>query len=427
MGARIQQDVHLCDLARPAKGLAHSITMLGVVFCLLVYYFTVFFQAFVSFKNTRPLLDYGSLYASIYAWVHHLNPYLTYPLTYNPWLALRGLFTHAVNLNPPASLYLFRPIIALEPRTSLDWWTLFSACVFIFSLVLIVRANPHPALRQRILLVLGMAGVWYTFELGQVYMLLLLLTTVAWLAFRKKSLILAGLPIGLLCAFKPSFLVWPVLLVLARHRKAGISALATFAAVTLAPLASANGLELYRQWEAACRHFNGFALSYNSSIVAMLSRLDPYTGVSHNFRDIGCGLTVVFLMALAWIAFRKAPDVFRTSEIALVASILAGPVSWAGYTVVLIPMLYERRMNALTRIGWIILCIPLAAVFWAAGGSVLSFKLLGAPYFYGLVLIGTSLIHELYGKQEERLAVSAREPAEADTPAPLGVEAAATL
>lgn len=404
---------NLRDLANRSNDWPRTLPLLGAAFCLLVYYFTIIFQTLASFKSPLPLFDYGSLYASVYAWVHHLNPYLDYPLTYHPALDVRGMFVPAVNLNPPVSLYLFRPIIAVGPIASAELWALVSVCLFIVSVALIIRANPNPALRTRILLVLGMGGVWYTFELGQMYMVLLLLTVIAWLAFRRNAFVTAGLAIGILCALKPTFLVWPVLLILSRHRKAGISAFLTFATASVLPLASGDGVELYRLWAAACKGFRGIPLPSNSAIVAMFARLDPYTGITHYYRDLGYALTIIMLLAVAWIAFNKAPDVYRTSEIALIVSLLAGPVSWTGYTVVLIPMLYERQLNALMRIGWIILCIPLHVLAWIALSSPAQFAIAGSPYFYGLVLIGASLTYELYQKQQERLVLS---PVEAPVP-----------
>lgn len=399
MRKKLQQAIHLCDLgdlASPNNDWRHTGPLVGVGFCLLVYYVTLFSQALLSFENPLPFFDFGSLYASVYAWVHHMNPYLDYPLTYKVPLDVSGKYVPSINLNPPISLYLFRPLVAFGPITSAELWATISLLLLCISLILVIRANPNPAFRSRILLILGMAGIWETFEAGQVYMILLLLTVVAWLSFRKNNFITAGIAIGILCALKPNFLVWPVLLILARHRKAGISAIMTFATASVFPLMFRDGLQLYRQWIDTCRKFNGIGLISNSSIVAMFMRLDPYLGTTHHFRDMGYAVTIVMLLAIAWITWRTSPEVFRTSEIALVVSLLAGPLTWLGYTIVLIPMLYERRLNTLIRVGWVILCIPMPVLAWIAVGSRAQIAIMGAPYFYSLVLIGTALLWELY-------------------------------
>ncbi len=399
MRKKLQQAIHLSDLgdlASPHNDWRHIGPLVGAAFCLLVYYLAIFFEAMASFYSLRQLRDFGSFYASVFAWSHHLNPYLAYPLTFDIYLDIRGLFVRSVNLNPPISLYVLRPLVALGPIASRELWTLVSACLFCVCIILVVRANPNPALRTRILLALGMAGVWTTFLQGQVYMVLLLLTVVAWLSFRKNNFITAGIAIGLICALKPDFLIWPVLLILARHIKAGISALLTFATASMVPIMFGNGALLYRQWLAACRHYNGLETTGSSAIIAMFARLDPYLGITHHFRDVGFALTIIFLTAITWRVMRKAPDVFRVSEVALVATLLVGPISWVGYTVVLIPMLYERRLNALMRIGWVVLCIPFFTVPRIAESSTMHFMILGSPYFYGLALIAAALMRELY-------------------------------
>jgi Glycosyltransferase family 87 len=412
MHATSQREIHLRDLrelAKPTNDWAKVGPPLGVAFCLLIYYITVFTQALLSFSSTIPFLDYGSLYASVYAWAHRLNPYLNYPLTNDPKLGVRGLFVHAVNLNPPISLYMFRPIVAVGPIASVELWTLVSVCLFCMSLILVIRANPNPALRTRILLTLGMAGVWYTFQLGQIYMILLFITAIAWWSFKKNDFAIAGIAIGILCALKPTFLIWPVLLILARHIRAGISAILTFAALSMVPLVFGDGVRIYRQWFTACQHFNGIGLPGNSAIMVMFMRLDPYRGITHNFRDIGVAVTIVFLLAIAWCVWRRAPEICKTSEVALVASLLAGPVSWVGYTVVLIPMLYEKRLNSLMRVGWVLLCIPLFLVIGTADSSPVHYVLMGSPYFYGIALIATPLIYDLYRAQTNRQTLSKAE------------------
>jgi alpha-1,2-mannosyltransferase len=401
----------LRDLNNRSTDWTHALPLLGAVFCLLIFYAAIFLEAMLSFTPGRGLHDYACLYTSVYAWAHHLNPYLAYPLILHNSLGIRGLYMQAVNLNPPVSLYLFRPLLFADPYAGDQVWTVVLVLSFAVSLALIVRANPNPALRIRILMILGMAGVWFTFDMGQIYMFLLLLIVVSWLSFKKNNFLLAAVSIGLLCALKPNFLVWPVLLILARHRKAGVSAILTFATISAVPLVLGDGIQLYRLWYAACKSFRGISLPGNSSIVAMLSRLDPYTGITHYYRDAGYALTIFMLLAVAWIAFSKRPDIYRASEIALIISLLAGPVSWVGYTVVLIPMLYERQLSSVMRISWIILCIPSFALYWIALNSPLQFALLGSPYFYGIVLIGASLFYELYRNQEDRLV-----PSEAKVP-----------
>ena len=404
MRLRFQSEIRLGDLgdlANRSNDWARTVPLLGVVFCLVVYFAAIFFEAMLSFNRGVRLHDYDGIYGSLFAWSHHMNPYLVYPFTPRGGLNIRGLYVWTVNLNPPISLYLFRPIVVLGLSASAQTWTIVSVLLFVASLALIVRANPNPYLRTRILMVLGMTAVWQTFREGQIYMILLLLATIAWLALKKSNLLIAGVSIGLLCALKPNFLVWPVLLVLARHRKAGISAVVTVAAVSMVPLVFGNGVQLYRLWAEACKGFKGFELPANSAIPAMFARLDPYNASHHFYGDVGYALAIGLLLFAAWLAWQRAPDTLRTSGVALIVTLLVGPISWVGYTVVLVPMLYERQLNALMRIGWVILCIPMVVLYYISTSSSLLFILMGSPYFYGIVLIGATIVHEVYQEREE--------------------------
>ena len=197
--------------------------------------------------------------------------------------------------------------------------------------------------------ILGMGGVWYTFQLGQIYTILLLLTTAAWLSLWKRKWVAAGIFIGAVCAVKPNFLVWPVLLVVGRSRKAGYAAIAATVALSSIPLIS-QGPFIFGQWITACRRFNGFELPSNSSFLAMFSRAGrPGWGVA---------ITVLMLVIVTGWMMADRHEPLYISEVGILASLFAGPISWLGYTIMLIPVLYNRRMDTLTRIGCVILCIP---------------------------------------------------------------------
>lgn len=78
---------------------------------------------------------------------------------------------------------------------------------------------------------------------------------------------------------------------------------------------------------------------------------------------------------------------------------------------VLIPMLYQRQLNAVKRMGWIILRILSFVLYWIALNFPTESALLGSLYFYGIALIGGLLFYDLYLKQEKRLVPSGAEMA----------------
>jgi len=348
-------------------------------------------QAILSFDPSRNLWDYGSLYASAAKANLHTNPYSDDPVVfrvrdfdhYGPETPLQGRNVAAINLNPPVLLYPFRLLAKLPPRDSFNAWTALSVALFLASLMLVLDMYPERKLRIRLLWILSLAGLWYTFQAGQIYTVLLFGTALAWWCLRKQKYIAAGIAIGVICAIKPPFLIWPGLLIAGSSKKTGFTVIAAALGFSAIPLAL-QGPIIYQQWIAACRNFNGYELEGNSSLLAMFSR----AGIP------GAGLAFAILMLLAtliWIFVTK-PDPLFTSEIAILASIFAGPISWIGYTIMLIPALYGKSMNTLTRVACVLLCIPVWVVLPKPAESRISYIFLTAPNFYPLAMIAISVI-----------------------------------
>lgn len=350
------------------------------------------FQSILSFDPNRNLWDYGSLYASAVKANLHVNPYGDDPLVFRvrdfdhfgPETPLQGRNVAAINLNPPVLLYPFRLLAKLPPRDSFKAWTALSVALFLASLVLVFDMYPDGKLRLRLLWILSLAGLWYTFQAGQIYTLLLFATTLALWCLCKQKFIAAGIAIGIICAIKPPFLIWPVLLIAGRSKKAGFTAIAAALGFSAIPLALQGPL-IYQQWIAACRNFNGYELEGNSSLLAMFSR----AGIP----EARLAFTLLMLLAaLMWIFFTK-PDPLFISEIAILVSIFTGPISWIGYTIMLIPALYGKSMNTLTRIACVLLCIPVWLVLPRPAESRISYIFLTAPNFYPLALIAISVMY----------------------------------
>ncbi len=390
------KEINLQAFPRPARPSApwdEQIDEASFWFCALSCLLLICFQAYVSF-NVRArynLTDYGSLYASASLANLHVNPYRDHPLVFHlrdinrhgPDTPLQGTSVNAINLNPPVLLYAFRPLSRLQPVTSFVVWTYISGALFVASVLLVLRMYPAKRLRIRVLWILALGGVWYTFWLGQIYMILLFCTTLAWWALRKQKWVAAGIFIGMLCAVKPNFLVWPGLLIVGRSKKTGFTAFATTVVLSAIPLIT-QGPAIYRQWLLACRRFNGYELPGNASLLAFFSR----AGVPAS----GLVLTVLMLMAVTVWIFLAKPDALYVSEIGILASLFAGPISWLGYTILLIPVLYGKSMDAWTRIGCVLLCIPLWVILPGALTPRMTYVLFWAPNLYALLLIAFSAI-----------------------------------
>ena len=360
----------------------------SIWFCAGVFLWFVNYQALRSFNfgSQHVLTDYGSLYGSAHLANLHVNPYLDNPLVFHihdidrhgPDTPLQGSSVKAINLNPPLVLYPFRLLARLNPDQSYILWTLISAGLFLASIGLITQMYPAEKLRIRILWILAMGAVWYTFQLGQIYMVLLFLASLAWWALRKHNWLVAGISIGVICAIKPNFLVWPGLLIASKSKKTGFTAFATAGLLSAIPLLM-QGPIIYREWFAACRAFNGYELPGNASLLATFSRA--------GFPQAGFALTVLLLAAVTIWVFVIKPESLYASEIGILASLIAGPISWLGYTLMVVPALYGKSMNSFTRIGCVLLCIPVWISMANADTSRLTYILLWAPNMYAVGLL----------------------------------------
>ena len=179
-----------------------------------------------------------------------------------------------------------------------------------------------------------LAGFWITLRVGQVYMPLLLAVVGAWLLLRRGSQVTAGLLIGLLVAIKPTFGLWPLLLLLAGHWRAGSSALVCALAVSLVPLVG-SGWGIFQQWIQASLSYPGLGLPGNASLIALTSTFGAAW--------LGLGLSALLLAGLSTWALRGRPDALQVSRLGLVGALLLGPLSWVGYTTFVLPMYFERR------------------------------------------------------------------------------------
>jgi Glycosyltransferase family 87 len=387
LNMEVNPEEYLVSLGRSAPR-RKQIAGLSVWFCAGVFLWLVNYQALTSFDfgSQHILTDYGSLYGSARLANLHVNPYLDNPLVFQihdidrhgPDTPLQGSSVKAINLNPPLVLYPFRVLARLNPDESYILWTLISAALFLASIGLITQMYPAEKLRIRILWILAMGAVWYTFQLGQIYMILLFCASLAWRALRKQNWLVAGISIGVICAIKPNFLVWPGLLVASKSKKIGFTAFVTTGVLSAIPLLL-QGPIIYREWLAACRGFNGYELPGNASLLATFSRA--------GFPQAGFALTILFLAAVTIWVFVTKPESLYASEIGILASLIAGPISWLGYTLMLVPVLYGKSMNTLSRIGCVLLCIPVWVSMASADNSRLTYILFWAPNLYAIGLL----------------------------------------
>lgn len=342
------QGVVLFAGAKGRKFLLHG--LLQAAAALLIV-----FSALWYWPRGQSRLDFGSFVASGQAASEGKDPFAMYPLSFRVAFPGVGLVVDSPNLNPPISVPFFQVLALFEPQAAHQGWYVVSFLLYLVVLGLLMREYPRQACALRLAWALSLAGLWNTLGLGQIYLPLLLAATVAWVLLRRGAKVAAGLSIGILVAFKPHFVLWPLLLALAGHWASGLAALGMAGALSLLPVAM-YGPRIYVQWIAAMRAYDGLLIPVNGSLVGLAARLGAPL--------VGIGLAVALAVALAIWAWRHRPDPLCVSGLALAASLLIWPTVWPGYALFLLPILFSRPWTRILGAGAMLPTFPEFLVFF---------------------------------------------------------------
>jgi hypothetical protein len=350
-------------LVAPASERFHRDQLIRIVLAAILCSFALFY--FRYGLPPGPLNDYGSFWASGKAANEGLNPYAVYPETF------RSRYSGTVhpNLNPPVSLLLFAPLARLDPHTMLVplWWG--GLLVYAGIVVMTLRRHRQP---NGLLLgawALALPALWDGLRLGQVYVLLFAAAALVWYLLEKERPLLAAVVIGCLAAFKPNLLLWPALLFVAGHRRMALVA-----------------LELLRG-DVADR--SGFFA--NATVVAI--------GVRAGSHLLG-GILALLVLAWAVLLVRRRPlSAIQASALGIGVAILASPVAWMHYLLMLLPALLSQRWTPAMIAGASVLIVPMVAPFWVFKVLPLSYPdmsaviraTIGSWYSWGALLLVVSM------------------------------------
>jgi alpha-1,2-mannosyltransferase len=287
-----------------------------------------------------------------------------------------GLYGTSPNLNPPCSLFAFAPLADADVFTLAPYWKAASVALYAVALFLLWRAY-RPS-RGAVAWAFALAGFWATLDNCQIYVPLLLLVVGAWLLLRTGREVPAGLLLGLLAAVKPNFAVVPALLLLAGHWRVSLAALASFAAPWLAALL-AYGPEMYARWWEATGAYQGVLFPGNASLIGLFSRL--------RWPQAGYALSAALLLALAVWAWRLRPSLLHVAAVSLCASLLASPIAWISYTVLLLPVLAHLHPSRGALLVGVALSVPSALLGFplAISGTWTALAIWGSWYLAPLL------------------------------------------
>jgi hypothetical protein len=275
---------------------------------------------------------------------------------------------YSPNLNPPLSVYPFALLADVDPDVSRLWLRVVSGGVYLAACLGLLRAYPWQRRPLIVLWLLALAGFWYTLWMGQIYILLFGAGIGAWLLLeRGQNPILAGVLIGVTVAIKPNFAVWPLLLLLAGHGRPALWCGVTALLISAVPLII-EGPGIYGQWLDAARDYSRGDIAANGSLAGSAARL--------GFEPAGYALGAAVAVVAAVYARRLRPAAVEASGVALVVALLAGPLTWLGYTLFALPVLLSRRWGP-----WEVAVAASLVVPWGVVAS-------GEVHLAGTVVLG---------------------------------------
>jgi len=343
---------------------------------------------FVDGKND--LMDFGSFYASGLKIQNSENPYdpnSEYIFEIN--FSRVGAGGKMMNLNPPISVVLFRFLSLVDPHQSLIVWQVISAILYIGIIFLLATTYKHNVGPVIFLWAFALAGFWHTLVLGQIYILLLLFTVLGWIFLQKGNYIPAGIAIGLLVAIKPNFILWPIFLLFSGYYVTFFMSILSSLIVSLIPVLF-YGTRIYAQWlEASALHPETVIMPGNNSILGLTAR----------FGSIPAGIIIslILVLILLILSKQKSSDSMEKPEyvsaLGIIASLLASPISWTGYTILLLPIFFSlKKWTVPAMVSAAILTVPFQLVLQFFQTSFVSFVIFGWFYGWGILSLLAALV-----------------------------------
>jgi hypothetical protein len=323
-----------------------------------------------------------------------------YPLTLR--VLLNGVEYQNQNLNPPLSVLIFKLFTFATPRIVARWWYVIQGISYLFFCLWLSKHFPQKIYRRSVFIwIVSLTAFWDTMFLGQIYVPLFALAGIAWIMLKEGRPWLAGVCIGTLVALKPQFILWPIFLLLGRFFLPALISVATTVMLSAVPL-MVYGQTIYLQWFEA---LDGVALRIplqtNVSLPGLFSRIGMY------YVGLGAGVTLCVLTG-TWI-FRRRPPILRVTTFALLLTLLASPLAWVHYSLVLIPVYISRWKDEVFRLPAYLLIIPARLIAQAPYSSHWYLFTVGGAYTWALVITLTVVIAEEIRESHAR-ATSASAP-----------------
>jgi len=355
-----------------------------VILCL-VFIINITINVLPFFDGKNDLMDFGSFYAAGLKLQNGENPYdPNSEYIFDIFFSRVGAGGKMMNLNPPISALIFQFLLKFEPHQAMVVWQIISAVLYLIVVWILItsyKSNIRPGI---VIWALTLAGFWHTLVLGQIYILLLFFTTLGWVFLQREKYILAGAAIGMIVAIKPNFVIWPLFLLVSGYSLTFAISIISSLIISLIPIAF-WGTKIYTQWlEASSLRPETLMMPGNNSLLGLTAR----------FHSIGLGIAISIILVFALLALSRLKSQNHMerpeyiSALGIIASLLASPISWTGYTILLLPIYFSLKKWTWPVIASaVILSIPFAIVLQLFQNSFLNFVILGWLYGWGIILL----------------------------------------
>ena len=307
-----------------------------------------------------------------------------------------------VNLNPPLWVILVAPFALLDPLTGFRLFAALTAVLMAASLLRTAaelrpwRTNPLVGSFVIVALLVS-SPLLATLALGQMYPVLVLGLVAAWALDRRGRSLPSGAALGLVVALKPSLapiLLWPVV---RRRWGASLAAVISGAAATLVGVV-VLGPGATLQWLGL---LSGEPLSPywdNASLPAAAARLFTEHEFGQPLAELPWAVGIFGLLGLVLVlltAYRVRRDPEAGLWALVAASLLASPIAWNNYLLLLAPGVLLLLARGRTAVAVLLVALQLLPPQWpllwqesaplgAAVGPVVSVLAL-TSYFYVLL------------------------------------------
>jgi alpha-1,2-mannosyltransferase len=311
----------------------------------------------------------------------------------------------AENRNPPLWTVLISPLGLLKPLVAYQIFFLISVILtvgYLTWMAIEVRLRSRLAVPGVVLLLFS-SPLLKTLALGQVYPFLALGLVVAWISERRDRPFVCGLALGLVVALKPSLapvILWP--LVRRRWRAFAAALGAGTMATVVGAIVVGPGSTI--DWLRLLSNDTVNAFWDNASLSSATARLFTENEFGQHIATLPWMVPLAYAVGVAAILFtaarvRHGPDVALWALVA--ASLLASPIAWHNYLVLLGPGILLLLARGWVAPGFLMLALQSIPPYWPAlwvGKDTVVATLALTLYFY--ILLAHWLVFLVASRQQ---------------------------